>query len=110
MERKKQVAGRNLKKVALQPQETVIPSSSLSARPGMQSALQRMETPLDLPLPLMALFNAIVPMPYDHNILILMEDATFRLPVEYIYVSKEDNFQFSRIEQISIMCITSYIK
>ena len=99
MERKKkQVVGRKLKKVASQPQEKVMPSSSSSTRPGVQSASQRMETPSNLPLSLMALFKAIVPMPSDHNILIPVENATFELPVENIYVSKEDVFQFSRIE------------
>ena len=70
MKRKKQVVGRKLKKVASQSQEKVIPSSSSSVRPGVQSAPQRMETPSDLTLPLMALFKSMVPMHSDHNILI----------------------------------------
>ena len=60
----------------------------------MKSVPQKMETPLDLPLPLMALFKVMVPMPSDHNILILVEDATFRLKFGYIYVSKEDGTDF----------------
>ena len=75
----------------------------------MQSASQRMETPSDLPLPLMDLFKEIVPMPFDHNILIPVEDATFELPIENIYVS-EDIFQFSRMGQISATCIAVYMK
>ena len=51
-----------------------------------------METPSGLPLPLMVLFRAMVPMAGDHNILILVDDATFGLPVENIYMSKEDVF------------------
>ena len=35
-----------------------------------------METPSELPLPLMALFKAMVLMPNEHIILILVEDAT----------------------------------
>ena len=54
----------------------------------MKSTPQRMEIPSNLPFPLMALVKAIVPMLCDHNILILVEDATFGLQVEYIYVSK----------------------
>ena len=69
-----------------------------------------METPSDILLPLMALFKEMVPMPSDHNILILVDDATFRLPVENKYLSKEDMFQFSRMEQISATCITVYMK
>ena len=38
----------------------------------------------------MTLFKAIVPMPGDHNILIPVDNATFGLLVENIYVSKED--------------------
>ena len=30
----------------------------------------------------------------DHNILIPVDDATFWMPVENMYVSKEDLFQF----------------
>ena len=70
----------------------MIHTSSSSARPGVQSILQRVETPSDLPLPLMALFNAMVPMSSDHNIVILVEDATFGLPIENMYVSKDDVF------------------
>ena len=109
MKRNKQVAGRKPKKVASQPQEKVIHFSSSSARPGVQSAPQRMETPLDLPFPLMAMFKAMVPMPSDHNILIPVEDATFGLQVENIYVSKEAIFHFSRREWISTTCITIYM-
>ena len=76
----------------------------------MQSVPQRMETPSNLSLPLMALFRAIVPMPSDHNIVILVKDAPFRLLVENIYVSKEDVFRFSRMEQISTTCIVVYMK
>ena len=76
----------------------------------MQSTPQRMETPSNIPFPLMALFKAMVPMPRDHNIVIPVEDAIFKLPVENIYVSKEDLFQFSRMEQISATCFTVYMK
>ena len=79
MKRKKAVAGRKLKKVASQLQEKKILSSSSSARLDVKSAPQRMKTPLDLPLPLMALFKVIVPMPSEYNILIPVEDATFGL-------------------------------
>ena len=77
MKKEKQVGGRKLNKVASQPQEKVILASSSSARPGVQFAPQRMETPSDLPLPLMTLFKVMVPMPSGHNILILVEDAIF---------------------------------
>ena len=110
MNKKIQLAGQKLKKVASQPKEKEIPSSSSNGRPGVQFAPQQMETPLGLPLPLMALFKAMVPMLGDHNILILVDDATFQLPVENIYVSKEDVLQFSRMEQISATCITVYMK
>ena len=46
----------------------------------------------------MKLFKVIVPMPSDHNILIPVEDTIFGLPVENIYVSKEDVFKFSKME------------
>ena len=92
MMKKKPLAGRKLKKIASQPQEKMILSSSSSVRPGVQFAPQRMETPSDLPLPLMTLFKAMALMPSDHNIIIPVEDATFRLLVENIYVSKEDVF------------------
>ena len=69
-----------------------------------------METPSNLPLLLMASFNAIVSMPGDHNILIPVKDAIFRLPVENIYLPKEDVFQFLRIEHISATCIIVYMK
>ena len=69
-----------------------------------------MEIPSNVPLPLKALFKSMVPMPSDHNILIPMEDTTFRLPVENIYVSKEDVFQFSMMEHISATCIIVYMK
>ena len=88
----------------------MIPSSSSSARPGVQSTPQRMETPSGLPLPLMALFKAMVPMPGDHNIFFPVDDTTFGLPVENIYVSKEDVFQFSRMDQIFATCIAVYMK
>ena len=94
MEKKKQVIGRKLKKVTLQPQEKMIPSSSSNARLGVQSSSKQMETPSDLPLPLMALFKVMILMPGDENILIPVDDATFGLPVENIYVSKEEVFQF----------------
>ena len=81
MKRKKAVAGRKLKKVASQRQGKKIYSFFSSARPGVKSVPQRMETPPDLSLPLM-----IVPMPSDHNILIPVEDDTFGLEAEYIYV------------------------
>ena len=110
MKKKKQLAGRKLKKVALQPQEKMIPSSSSSARPSVQSIPQRIETSLGLPLPLMALFKEMVLMPSNHNKLIPVDDATFELPVENIYMSKEDVFQFSRMEQISAICIAVYMK
>ena len=58
----------------------------------------------------MTLFKEMVPMPSDHNILIPMEDATFGLSVENIYASKEDVFQFSRMEHISTTCIAIYMK
>ena len=58
----------------------------------------------------MALFNAMTQIPGDHNILIPMDDATFRLPVESIYVSKKNVFQFSRMEQISATRIIVYMK
>ena len=51
-----------------------------------------MEAPLTLPLPLMALFNAMVAMPSEHNTLVLMEDVTFGLQVEYLFVSKDNGF------------------
>ena len=76
----------------------------------MQSIPQRVETPSDLPLPLMCLFKAMVPMPGDHNIIILVEDATFGLLIENIYVPKEDVFQLSRMEQIFATCIVVYMK
>ena len=74
----------------------------------MKFVPQRMKTPSDLPLPLMTLFKVIVPMPNDY-ILIPVEDIIFGLLIEYIYVSKEDVFQFSRMEQISAMCIAVYM-
>ena len=58
----------------------------------------------------MALFKAMVPKPNDHNILIPVEDATFGLPVKNIYVSKEEVFQFSRMEHISATCVAEYMK
>ena len=76
----------------------------------MQSTPQKMETPSDLPLPLKALFEVMVPIPSDHNILIPVKDATFGLPVKNIYVSKENVFQFLRMEQISVTCIAVYMK
>ena len=69
-----------------------------------------METPLDLPLSLMAFFKVMVLMPSDHKILIPVEDATFGLQVEYIYVSKEDVFKFLRMKQISTTCIVVHMK
>ena len=92
MNMKKQLAGKKLKKVASQPEEKVIPSSLSSARLGVQSAPQRIKTPSVLPFPLMALLKAMVPMPGDHNLIILVDHATFGMPVENIYVSKEDVF------------------
>ena len=62
----------------------------------MKSKPQRIEALLDLHLPLMALFNAMVPMPSDHNILIPIEDATSGLQVECIYMSNEDFFSLFR--------------
>ena len=110
MKKKKPLVGRKLKNVASQPQEKVIPSSSSSARPGIQSAPQRVETPSGIPLPLMALFKAMVPMSNDHNIVIPVEDATFGLPIGNMYVSKDDVFQLSRMEKISSTCIVVYMK
>ena len=110
MKRKKVIARRKLKKGASQPQGKKIPSSFLSARPGVKSVLQLTETPSDLPLPLMALFKAISQMPSEHNILILVEDAIFGLQVEYIYVPKDDVFLFSRMEQIYATIIAVYMK
>ena len=40
----------------------------------------------------MAFFESMVLMLGDHNILISVNDATFGLSVESIYVSKEDMF------------------
>ena len=51
-----------------------------------------METPSDLPLPLVALYNAMVPMPSGHNILIPVKDVIARLLDEYIYKSRKDIF------------------
>ena len=76
----------------------------------MQSAPQRMEISSSYPLPLMALFKTMVPMHSDHNILIPVEDATFGLPVENIYMSKDDVFQFLKIEHIYATCIIVYMK
>ena len=58
----------------------------------------------------MALFKAMVLMPGDHNIVIPVEDATFGLLLENIYMSKEDVFQFSRMVEISSTCTAVYIK
>ena len=88
----------------------MIISSSSSTRLGVQSAPQKMETPSDLHFPLMDFFKAMVPIPNDHNILIPVKDATFSLPIEYIYVSKQYVFHFSRMEEISATYIAIYMK
>ena len=87
MNKKKQLIGRKLKKVVSHSKEKVIHSSSSSARSGVHSTPQRMETPSGLLLSLMALFKVMAPILGNHNILIPVDDATFGLPVENIYVS-----------------------
>ena len=104
------MARRKLKKIALQPQGKEIPSSSLSARLGVKSAPQRIEMPSNLPLLLMALFKAMVLMLSEHKTLELVEDATFGLRVEYIYVSNKDkivNYLLSIC--LYLFCISLYI-
>ena len=71
----------------------------------MQSTPERLETPPNLPLPLIVLFKALVLMPRDHTIVVPVEDATFGLPLENMYV-----LQFSRMVQISSTCIVVYMK
>ena len=44
------------------------------------------------------------------DIVIVIEVVTFGLPIENMYVSKDDMFQFLRMEQISSTCITVYMK
>ena len=92
MKKKKAVTGRKLKKPASQPQGKWIPSYSSSAKLDVKFVSQSMKAPSNLPLPLLALFKAMVAMPSGHNIFVPMENATFGFRIEYIHVSKDDVF------------------